>query len=196
MATEYLTTTMGICNHFHDFGLCQDEIPTILQTLGGNYDNSNIFNMAAASHPDRLLENKNSCIISKKKRKSKPVKAASFSSSMGLGFDEDSDEGHAMLRKRKSVKRLKVSPPASSTEDGSGEYGKGISHIAVERNRRKQMNEHLAMLRQLMPSFYVKKVCLLQTSSTCLCACFLSYILPYNNFGTYYLMYVLTCYVK
>lgn len=34
-----------------------------------------------------------------------------------------------------------------------------ISHITVERNRRKQMNEHLSVLRSLMPSFYVKRVC-------------------------------------
>ncbi|KAJ3686256.1 hypothetical protein LUZ61_015420 [Rhynchospora tenuis] len=31
------------------------------------------------------------------------------------------------------------------------------SHIAVERNRRKQMNEHLSVLRSLMPCFYVKR---------------------------------------
>lgn len=33
-----------------------------------------------------------------------------------------------------------------------------ISHITVERNRRKQMNEHLTILRSLMPCFYVKRV--------------------------------------
>ncbi|KAE8722674.1 Transcription factor SPEECHLESS [Hibiscus syriacus] len=32
-----------------------------------------------------------------------------------------------------------------------------VSHINVERNRRKQMNEHLAVLRSLMPYFYVKR---------------------------------------
>ncbi|KAK4741794.1 hypothetical protein SAY87_025382 [Trapa incisa] len=30
-------------------------------------------------------------------------------------------------------------------------------HISVERNRRKQMNEHLSVLRSLMPCFYVKR---------------------------------------
>ncbi|XP_074284572.1 transcription factor MUTE-like [Silene latifolia] len=40
-----------------------------------------------------------------------------------------------------------------------GEEGEGskMSHIAVERNRRKQMNEHLSVLRSLMPCFYVKR---------------------------------------
>ncbi|KAG6483495.1 hypothetical protein ZIOFF_060143 [Zingiber officinale] len=34
-----------------------------------------------------------------------------------------------------------------------------MTHIAVERNRRKQMNEYLAVLRSLMPDSYVQKVC-------------------------------------
>lgn len=33
-----------------------------------------------------------------------------------------------------------------------------ISHITVERNRRKQINDNLTVLRSLMPSFYVKRV--------------------------------------
>ncbi|THU59830.1 hypothetical protein C4D60_Mb07t06170 [Musa balbisiana] len=32
-----------------------------------------------------------------------------------------------------------------------------MSHIAVERNRRRQMNEHLKVLRTLTPSFYIKR---------------------------------------
>lgn len=33
-----------------------------------------------------------------------------------------------------------------------------MTHIAVERNRRKQMNEYLAVLRSLMPTSYVQRV--------------------------------------
>ena len=33
-----------------------------------------------------------------------------------------------------------------------------MTHIAVERNRRKQMNEHLAILRSLMPETYAQRV--------------------------------------
>jgi hypothetical protein len=33
-----------------------------------------------------------------------------------------------------------------------------MTHIAVERNRRKQMNEYLAVLRSLMPPSYVQRV--------------------------------------
>ena len=36
-----------------------------------------------------------------------------------------------------------------------------MTHIAVERTRRKQMNEHLSVLRSLMPESYVQRVCFL-----------------------------------
>lgn len=69
----------------------------------------------------------------------------------------------------KSNKRQKLmintTTPATTTTTTTGEenpQGEGqqtrISHITVERNRRKQMNEHLTALRSLMPSFYVKRV--------------------------------------
>nr|KAJ0184805.1 hypothetical protein LSAT_V11C900480050 [Lactuca sativa] len=54
------------------------------------------------------------------------------------------------------TKRLKL----SAMEDAGG-YSDGqqkVSHITVERNRRKQMNENLSVLRSLMPCFYVKRV--------------------------------------
>lgn len=61
----------------------------------------------------------------------------------------------------KSNKRQKLSTAATSTDEeipqGEGQLNR-ISHITVERNRRKQMNEHLTVLRSLMPCFYVKRV--------------------------------------
>ena len=36
-----------------------------------------------------------------------------------------------------------------------------MAHIAVERNRRKQMNEYLGLLRSLMPESYAQRVCAL-----------------------------------
>lgn len=36
-----------------------------------------------------------------------------------------------------------------------------VSHITVERNRRRQMNHQISTLRSLMPTFYVKRVSLL-----------------------------------
>ncbi|KAK1431786.1 hypothetical protein QVD17_08436 [Tagetes erecta] len=55
-----------------------------------------------------------------------------------------------VVQGRKS-KRLKL----SASHGGDGQQK--VSHIAVERNRRKQMNQHLSVLRSLMPCFYVKK---------------------------------------
>lgn len=43
-----------------------------------------------------------------------------------------------------------------------------MTHIAVERNRRRQMNEHLAVLRSLMPASYVQRVRFSLSVSVCL----------------------------
>jgi len=66
-------------------------------------------------------------------------------------------------------------PPPSSTEAPTGRRkrrrtkstknkeeieNQRMTHIAVERNRRKQMNEYLAVLRSLMPPSYVQRVSL------------------------------------
>lgn len=46
----------------------------------------------------------------------------------------------------------------TSEEEANPDGQQRMSHITVERNRRKQMNEHLSVLRSLMPCFYVKRV--------------------------------------
>ncbi|XP_071687133.1 transcription factor SPEECHLESS-like [Rutidosis leptorrhynchoides] len=50
-------------------------------------------------------------------------------------------------------KRRKVMEEGCDKEDGHVKN----NHVIVERNRRKQMNEHLTVLRSLMPCFYVKR---------------------------------------
>ncbi|RWW08025.1 hypothetical protein GW17_00028560 [Ensete ventricosum] len=67
--------------------------------------------------------------------------------------DDALEEADQALKKRK----LSVSP-LSPTEAGIQDGQQKTSHIAVERNRRKQMNEHLSVLRTLMPCFYAKRV--------------------------------------
>ncbi|CAH1430226.1 unnamed protein product [Lactuca virosa] len=52
-------------------------------------------------------------------------------------------------------KKRKVSSAEEGCENSDGQLK--ISHVTVERNRRKQMNEHLTVLRSLMPCFYVKR---------------------------------------
>lgn len=51
-------------------------------------------------------------------------------------------------RKRKRSKACKNSEEVESQR---------MTHIAVERNRRKQMNEHLSVLRSLMPGSYIQR---------------------------------------
>ncbi|XP_068665765.1 transcription factor SPEECHLESS-like [Aristolochia californica] len=56
-----------------------------------------------------------------------------------------------------SCKKLKFMKTMASSEEVGPDGQQRMSHIAVERNRRKQMNEHLSVLRSLMPCFYVKR---------------------------------------
>ncbi|TKY74129.1 Transcription factor SPEECHLESS [Spatholobus suberectus] len=53
------------------------------------------------------------------------------------------------------TKRQKLTP--TTPEEANPDGQQRMSHITVERNRRKQMNEHLSVLRSLMPCFYVKR---------------------------------------
>ena len=69
------------------------------------------------------------------------------------------DEGNGVGRGAPAQKKQKGSSTAAAQDVAAAdEGGAKMSHIAVERNRRKQMNEHLAVLRSLMPCFYVKRV--------------------------------------
>ncbi|CAK8570271.1 unnamed protein product [Lathyrus sativus] len=53
-------------------------------------------------------------------------------------------------------KRQKLAP-SSVVEEPNSDGQHRVSHITVERNRRKQMNEQLSILKSLMPCFYVKR---------------------------------------
>ena len=55
-------------------------------------------------------------------------------------------------RKRRRIKTIKNKEEVENQR---------MTHIAVERNRRKQMNDYLAILRSMMPSSYVQRVLLL-----------------------------------
>ncbi|XP_068661312.1 transcription factor SPEECHLESS-like [Aristolochia californica] len=56
-----------------------------------------------------------------------------------------------------ACKKLKFMETVASSEEIGPDGQQRMSHITVERNRRKQMNEHLSVLRSLMPCFYVKR---------------------------------------
>lgn len=56
-------------------------------------------------------------------------------------------------------KRQKIINVRKESASASASASVKMSHITVERNRRKVMNERLSVLRSLMPRFYIKKVC-------------------------------------
>ncbi|RWW82081.1 hypothetical protein BHE74_00009480 [Ensete ventricosum] len=75
------------------------------------------------------------------------------------GQEEAPAEGKATevvsRRKRRRTKGIKNEEEVETQR---------MVHIAVERNRRKQMNEYLAVLRSLMPLSYVQRVIIMRTS--------------------------------
>ncbi|KAI3757704.1 hypothetical protein L6452_05247 [Arctium lappa] len=54
-------------------------------------------------------------------------------------------------------KRQKLSVVEDDNGGPNSDGRQKVSHMTMERNRRKQMNEHLNVLRSLMPRFYVKR---------------------------------------
>ncbi|CAO2842832.1 unnamed protein product [Amaranthus hypochondriacus] len=66
----------------------------------------------------------------------------------GGGVAEGINKSSGNTTKRKRPRTIKTNEEVESQR---------MTHIAVERNRRKQMNEHLRVLRSLMPSSYVQR---------------------------------------
>lgn len=64
------------------------------------------------------------------------------------------DQKSATLAQAKNNKRKRPRTVKTNEEVES----QRMTHIAVERNRRRQMNEHLRVLRSLMPGSYVQRV--------------------------------------
>ncbi|KAF8114841.1 hypothetical protein N665_0033s0031 [Sinapis alba] len=74
------------------------------------------------------------------------------------------DQNYETSSSKKKRKRLETEKEEEEDDVGQGEEEdykqdgqQKMSHVNVERNRRKQMNEHLTVLRSLMPCFYVKR---------------------------------------
>ncbi|KAI8022362.1 Transcription factor bHLH70 [Camellia lanceoleosa] len=68
------------------------------------------------------------------------------------GRDERGLKTVVKREKRKRMKRMK--PAAKNKEEAESQR---MTHIAVERNRRRQMNDHLTSLRSLMPASYIQR---------------------------------------
>ncbi|KAH0891875.1 hypothetical protein HID58_054304 [Brassica napus] len=71
-----------------------------------------------------------------------------------IGGEEEGDREN----KNDTTKEVKSKKKRARTSKTSEEVeSQRMTHIAVERNRRKQMNEHLRVLRSLMPGSYVQR---------------------------------------
>lgn len=87
--------------------------------------------------------------------------------------------------KCKKQKLMAAAAATTSSDEANLDGQQKMSHITVERNRRKQMNEHLSVLRSLMPCFYVKRVSNYLFFSYLLFKVFLNvYLVPGSNFLT------------
>jgi len=86
------------------------------------------------------------------------VSQKSSSSSALQDFEETNNELETSPKSKRQKIAASAAAIASSDQEVNPDGQQRVSHITVERNRRKQMNEHLSVLRSLMPCFYVKRV--------------------------------------
>lgn len=66
----------------------------------------------------------------------------------------------SQLSSAREKRKRKRTRPTKNKEDVENQR---MTHIAVERNRRRQMNDHLSVLRSLMPPSYIQRVCIIQS---------------------------------
>jgi hypothetical protein len=78
----------------------------------------------------------------------------------------------AERRKKRPRARPRATPPPEKRKKPEEAECQRMTHIAVERNRRRLMNDHLASLRALIPSDYIPRVsdmqsCIATTNHCC-----------------------------
>ena len=61
-------------------------------------------------------------------------------------------------RRKRQRPRARAAPPPEKRKKPEEAESQRMTHIAVERNRRRLMNDHLASLRSLIPSSYIPRV--------------------------------------
>lgn len=61
-------------------------------------------------------------------------------------------------RRKRPRTRARAAPPPEKRRKPEEAESQRMTHIAVERNRRRLMNDHLASLRSLIPSSYIPRV--------------------------------------
>lgn len=141
------------CDHATNFSSA-DDIFSILEAFEGASD----YNKLVAVPP---LEDHSATGLTaaskdgEESNESFEFQKSAYSPATYTAFQESETELEAASPKSKRQKLNAATASASNLDEGQ----QRISHITVERNRRKQMNEHLSVLRSLMPCFYVKRVC-------------------------------------
>ncbi|WOH06692.1 hypothetical protein DCAR_0626120 [Daucus carota subsp. sativus] len=130
-----------------------EDIFSILEALD-EVSTSNINSLPPLSHESRLPPQ---CFDNQQPgtaRTNLVPQNPSFSFDAVPSEDQIGTELEAVSTSHKS-KKQKVAVTAE--EDANIDGQQKVSHITVERNRRKQMNDNLSVLRSLMPCFYVKR---------------------------------------
>ncbi|KAL9995298.1 putative transcription factor bHLH family [Helianthus debilis subsp. tardiflorus] len=68
----------------------------------------------------------------------------------------ENDQNLAVVVEGGREKKRRKKPRVCKTKEDA--EAQRVTHIAVERNRRKQMNHHLAILKSLLPESYIQRV--------------------------------------
>ncbi|KAK8565640.1 hypothetical protein V6N12_059195 [Hibiscus sabdariffa] len=78
-------------------------------------------------------------------------KSATADHNLGSSLLKNCTKSPPITRERRKRKRTKVAKNKEEVES------QRMTHIAVERNRRRQMNDYLTSLRSLMPTYYIQR---------------------------------------
>ncbi|KAL2226981.1 transcription factor SPEECHLESS-like [Sesamum indicum] len=136
------------CDHATNFSSA-DDIFSILEAFEGASDYSKLVATPLGDNSATGL----TAASSKDGEESNESFEFQKSAYYNTAFQESETELEAASPKSKRQKLNAATASASNSDEGQ----QRSSHITVERNRRKQMNEHLSVLRSLMPCFYVKR---------------------------------------
>lgn len=139
------------CKEFYSLG-CDYFIPQENKDITGNISSNNL---EQSLHG--IWESSSSSIVMQNVQEWDPNSSPEAAYSGGQLLREGSPVVEASPVVTTTTGRRKRRRSRSSKNKEEMESQR-MTHIAVERNRRKQMNEYLAVIRSLMPSSYVQRV--------------------------------------
>ncbi|KAL5744772.1 hypothetical protein ACOSP7_027639 [Xanthoceras sorbifolium] len=147
----------GLSDFFEESELGEDDLFAIFESL----DSVTEFPPFTVVAPAPPLDENAAVMSSYQEEKARLVgshRKSTASSTRALLQESETDQLETSpKRKRQKIAAAAAAAVSSLDEPNNSDGQQRISHITVERNRRKQMNEHLSVLRSLMPCFYVKR---------------------------------------